>query len=131
MPIKNKFKQFLFPIKIIPSKGVNSLSFGEDGVLASSSADMSVKLWDVASGSLLMSLEQHSDTVRAVAFNNDGVLASASDDRTIKLWDTATGTLLSTLRDQPRHVNGLAFGEGNVMAVGALSANTVQLWRCT
>jgi WD40 repeat protein len=62
-----------------------------------------IKLWDVASGSLVRSLSGHTDTVISVAFSPDGrLLASGSGDKTIKLWEVATGSLVRTLSGHTR-----------------------------
>jgi WD40 repeat protein len=53
---------------------------------------MTVKLWDVASGTSVNTLKGHVRDVTAVAFSPDGkTLASGSRDKTIKLWDVAPG----------------------------------------
>jgi WD40 repeat protein len=50
-------------------------------MLASASADRTVKLWAAGSGTVLDTLEDHLGGVNAVAFSLDGkTLASASDD---------------------------------------------------
>eukprot|EP01052_Picozoa_sp_SAG31_P050531 SAG31_NODE_11572_length_1016_cov_4.076336_1_plen_207_part_01 len=79
---------------------VNSVAFDPSGgTLASGSADHTVKLWDVASGECLRTLEGHSNDVKSVAFDaSGGTLASGSADATVKLWDVASGECLRTLR---------------------------------
>jgi WD40 repeat protein len=67
-------------------------------VVASASADKTVRLWDAVTGAALQTLEGHSDSVRSVAFSPDGkVVASASADKIVRLWDTVTGAALQKL----------------------------------
>ena len=54
--------------------------------LASGSADYSVKIWDVATGAEVRTLEGHEDMVWALAALPNGQLASGSADYSIHVW---------------------------------------------
>ena len=109
---------------------VNSVAFSPDGnTLASGSYDETIKLWDVATGTLKATLEGHTSWVYRVAFSPDGnTLASGSYDETIKLWDVATGSLKSTLEGHTSWVYSVAFSpDGNTLASGSYD-ETIKLW---
>ncbi|MFN6528690.1 hypothetical protein [Nostoc sp. ChiSLP03a] len=59
--------------------------------LASSSHDLTIKLWDVSTGECLKTWRGYTDWVRSVIFTqNYHTLISASDSHTVLLWDTRT-----------------------------------------
>jgi len=66
---------------------VSGLCFSPDGrILASSSRDLTIRLWEVATGSELKALVGHSGWVQGVSFSPDGaILASGAQDQT-RLW---------------------------------------------
>ena len=68
---------------------VDALAFSPDGkLLASGSADKTVKLWNPQDGKEIKSLPGHKESVYSVAFSPNGqLLASGSNDTTIKIWD--------------------------------------------
>jgi hypothetical protein len=67
---------------------VQSLVFCPNGRhFLSSSADQTVRLWDIASGALLRTYRGHTDYIRSVVVSPDGRAAvSGSDDCTIRYW---------------------------------------------
>jgi WD40 repeat protein len=70
---------------------VESVAFSPDRQLpASGSADNTIRLWQVADGKLLQTLEGHTGAVPSIAFSPGGkLLISGSSDGTIRLWGVA------------------------------------------
>ena len=57
-----------------------------------------LKVWDVATGKCVATLEGHSKGVMCVAVLPDGRrVVSGSEDKTLKVWDIETGKCLATL----------------------------------
>ncbi len=102
---------------------VYAVKFLNDGLLASGSADRTIKVpisfsikikiigaygnhyypkvWDLATGEVVSTLKGHNGSVSSLALlklpspkGDDLLLASASFDKTIKLWNPLTGTPL-------------------------------------
>jgi WD40 repeat protein len=68
-----------------------------------------IKLWDLASRSVIRSLAGHRAAVMAVAFTPDGKwLASADAQGTVVLWSWSSGARLETYK-LPGPVSGLSF----------------------
>jgi WD40 repeat protein len=58
----------------------------EDNIVASASADGSVKLWDVSRGTCLQTLSDHTDWVVSLNRLDDGTFASGSWDSRVVIW---------------------------------------------
>jgi WD40 repeat protein len=109
---------------------VGSLNWTADGsVLASGSADCTIRLWERFSGRELACLHGHEGAVTALTWTADGlVLASASEDRTVRLWERHSGYELACLRGHEKDVLAVSWaGDGRVLASGARDG-TVRLW---
>jgi WD40 repeat protein len=90
------------PDRILASGHTESIrvtAFNPDGsMLATGSADETIRLWDPRSGRTLRTLAGHEREVTSLAFSPDGRrLASSSPDMTVRVWDTRTGAPLFTL----------------------------------
>jgi WD40 repeat protein len=66
-------------------------------LLASSSEDLSIRLWNLTSQTCKFILTGHTDAVYALKLISSDKLASASVDSTIKLWNITNGNLIRTL----------------------------------
>ncbi|KAF2497568.1 coronin-6 [Lophium mytilinum] len=59
-----------------------------ENVLASSSGDCTVRLWDVEAGATKLSLK-HADILQSMSWNADGsLLVTTSRDKKMRIWDT-------------------------------------------
>jgi eukaryotic-like serine/threonine-protein kinase len=109
---------------------VNGVAFSSDGrLLASSSWDNDVRLWDAMTGAEYRRLKGHTGAVWDVAFSPDGArVASASWDHTVKVWDPANGRVLVTFSEHTAPVNGVAFSpDGKRLASGGFDGQ-VKIW---
>ena len=93
-----------------------SLAVLQGGRLASGSRDQMIKIWNLATGACVATLEGHEGAVVALAVLEDGRLASGSDDATIKVWDIAAGACMATLEGHEDWVCSLAVLEGGRLA---------------
>jgi WD40 repeat protein len=109
---------------------VLSVAFSHDSAkLASTSMDLTVKIWDASSGECLQTLEGHSRSVSSVAFSHDSAkLASASHDSTVKIWDVSSGECLQWLSGHTDSVMSVAFSHDSAKLASALYDRTVKIW---
>jgi WD40 repeat protein len=111
---------------------VNSVSFSPDGrLLASSSTDGTIKLWNITTGKVIKTLGGNNIKVGSVSFSKDGRLASGSADGTIKLWNVTTGKVIKILDRNKFEVNNLSFSpDGQLLASGNVDG-TIKFWDLT
>ena len=120
-------------------------------ILVSCANDHTIKIWDIASGSCVSTLEGHryvpspsretsfhdfstnlvclsSLVVSCVSFkpDNPNILVSGSWDQTIKMWDITSGSILSTLKVKSGFsgVHCVTFnGTGDTIVAGCWNGN--------
>ena len=90
------------------------------------SRDNTIRVWNVADGTLRHTLEGHTAAVRSLA-SCSRLLLSGSDDGTIRMWDLQGGKSLGILGSQGAPVVLLAMIPGT-LAVVAVSEYNFQLW---
>jgi WD40 repeat protein len=123
--------QSLEEITFIEAKeNIISIAFSpERQTFASGGGNGVISLWDVNSGKLVNTLEEHTNGVFSIAFSLDGrILASGSADGTIHLWDLDSATIIDTHKDHTSYIFSLAFSpDGRTLASGSIDS-TIRLW---
>lgn len=99
---------------------------------SSGTSSGTIELWDLTSGQMVRTVQEHAPCAVSLAFSPDGrTLAAGNADDTIKLWDIASGGLTKTLRGHAASVTALAFSPvshaGHVLASGS-SDRTIKIW---
>ena len=110
------FKQTTASIAVSPDGGTlagGSLGWDVDPF------NLSVRVWDIKTGRLRLTLKGHHNTVGSVAYSSDGKeLVSADEGGTVKLWNVRTGALLLTLpNSRPyKRARAMFVSEGKLLA---------------
>jgi WD40 repeat protein/DNA replication protein DnaC len=117
-------------VKSFNRKYVRSVAWNNTGSkFVSGSEDMMVDIWDVATGSLLITLKGHTDSVDTVAFSHNGLkILSGSEDKTIKMWDAMTGNELKTLEGHSNRVLSVAWKHDDSKIISGSDDRSVKIW---
>ena len=100
------------------SRSVDAICLIENGrTLVSSGADQSLRVWDLESGSLIRSLNQHTKPVNALRLRpiKGGLpmVASAARDKTIRFWQPTIGRMVRYIRLDSEPLNIAWTNDGN------------------
>jgi WD40 repeat protein len=122
------------------SSGVNCMCFSEDGSLIASGADDgTVKIWDTANCSCLVTLRDSTDELRtyitSVAFSLNRTFVAAGDgDGVVRIWNLESQKSRTMKNFQALRVNHIRFSpDGSKLVSGlclrsALSCNSIRVW---
>jgi WD40 repeat protein len=85
---------------------VNSAAYSPDDrrIVTAHDGSASARVWDIASGKLIVQLQGHQSAVNDAGYSRDGRrIVTASSDQTVRIWDAGSGSCLAVL---PGHVGG-------------------------
>jgi WD40 repeat protein len=119
---------------------VKGVAFSPDGTTLASVGDETagrLKLWRVADGSLLYSVDAHEGGAYCVSFSPDGkLIATGGQDGLVRLWNAADGAPIRNLTGSVADLTSVAFSpDGHTIAASswgmdwANAVDTVHLWR--
>jgi WD40 repeat protein len=114
---------------------ITVIRFNPDGsILASGSAERTVRLWKVDDGTRIRTLTGHTGTVWSLAFSPDGQTlasggggeSSGSDDSFVRLWNVNTGSSLKTYNANTILVWSLEYSkDGDRLGCGTHEGNVI------
>jgi hypothetical protein len=109
-------------------KITSSVAFSPNGQIIASSADKTVRLWDLLGKPIGEPFEGHQGTVSSIAFSPNGeMLVSGSTDKTIRLWDLSGKTIGEPFEGHLDGVSSVAFLDKRLILSGSWD-RTVRLW---
>jgi WD40 repeat protein len=89
----------LFRLDSPELQGVKHLDWSPDGSRIATGGNLNnlAQIWDANSGTLLMTLEGHTENTSFIRWNSDGTrIATFGQDDTLRIWDVVTGQNIQT-----------------------------------
>ncbi|HKD41644.1 MAG TPA: protein kinase [Myxococcaceae bacterium] len=136
VPTKERTSLLEFPsgktIVLLDShdKRVLSAQFSPDSqLLATGSADHTLRIWNARNGALIRTLEGHTAEIRAVAFDGEGKrLASGGEDKKVYVWDLASGARLLEIAAFRGWIRAISFSRDGTRIATASRDKRLIIW---
>jgi eukaryotic-like serine/threonine-protein kinase len=105
-------------------------SSSDSAYVASASRDMTVQVWDTATGgNNAATYTGHTDAVTSVAWSPDQKhVVSGSSDKTARVWNTADGSTLFSYTNHSDAVNAVEWSPDGTLIASGSTDKTVQVW---
>ena len=118
-------------VELNANSSITSVGYSPDGTrIVTTSPDKMARIWDAASGRLLLTLNGHTDEVWGAAFSSDGRrVITASNDRTARIWDSMTGAAVAVLVGHSAAVFKAALSPAGDLSVTASWDGTARIWK--
>jgi WD40 repeat protein len=108
---------------------VNVVAFSPDGaLLASSSRDGTVKIWDLGNGREVRTYRGQKEPVRALAWSPDGKWIASAGGNEIHVWNSEDGKLKATCKGHSGAVNSVAFHKDSKELASGSDDRSIRIW---
>lgn len=109
---------------------VSAVSFSpREKKLVSASWDKTLKIWDIETKSVLITLKGHLERVFAVVYSLDGKrIASGDEGGVIIIWNSETGEVIKQIEGHTKSISSLHFSPDGNHIVSSSDDKTVRLW---
>jgi WD40 repeat protein len=115
----------------LPNSGrvATSAAFAPDGrSIATAEVDLSVRIWDAATGHLRHTFPGENRGFSSVAFSPDGARVAAGGGGAIRVWDANSGALRSTLGEGICGSAVIGFSPDGTRIVAASWDGSIRVW---
>jgi serine/threonine protein kinase/WD40 repeat protein len=115
------------------SETINDLTYSPSGQRLAGVGGSTGRVWNPATGELLLTLSGHDSFVHQIRYRPDGrALVTTSTDRTVRHWDATSGVELANWRGHTGQTQGLAIHpNGRIAASASIQPAELRLWDLT
>jgi WD40 repeat protein len=108
----------------------NALTWSPDATrIASTSGDGTIQVWNVATGSTILTHSSSKQATFSVTWSPDGkYLASGHNDGIVQVWNAANGHTIFTNEGHSNAVRAVAWSPDAAQIASAADDNTMQVW---
>lgn len=113
-----------------PNGTVFSVCFSPDNKrIITGNYDKTIRLWDAATGKLLLTLNGHSGSVMSASYSPDGGrIVSSGADKIVRIWDATTGKALLSLTGHNDSVSFASFSPDGKRIVTGSDDHSARVW---
>lgn len=116
---------------LLPDLGLatpSDIRFSPDSRMVAVNGQTRLEIWEIASGTARMRLDDRSARILAVQFSPRGDIVASADEEGIRIWNLETGALVKRFSGHSGVVKALSFSaDGKVLASGS-SNSTILIW---